>query len=258
MRVGIDGHCWLHRGATFCAEELADNIPTTKHVRFFMGMIDMLRGNGIIDITVVFDGLPLPAKQITNIERDKSRSECLNRARSAKQDGNTADSRSLFKRTVSVTPTMISDVIKELKRVGVKCMIAPYETDAQLTLLTQIGDIDVVVSEDSDLIVYGCPIVLFKLDQAGNCDEIQIERLSSNAGLSFYNWTAFQFKLFCCLAGCDYVKNIKSIGIKTAHKLVSATKTLPAVAEALRAMGHKEASAEYFLSLERALLTFSH
>ena len=30
-----------------------------------------------------------------------------------------------------------------------------------------------------------------------------------------------QFKMFCCLAGCDYNQKIKNFGIKKAHKIVS-------------------------------------
>ena len=37
-----------------------------------------------------------------------------------------------------------------------ECIVAPYEADAQLTYLQKEGIVDVVITEDSDLLVFGC------------------------------------------------------------------------------------------------------
>ena len=42
---------------------------------------------------------------------------------------------------------------------GVEFMVAPYEVDAQMAYLAINGDVHAVISEDSDLLVYGCPRV---------------------------------------------------------------------------------------------------
>ena len=44
-----------------------------------------------------------------------------------------------------------------LKREGIECIVAPYEADAQLAYLALTGDVDAVITEDSDLLPYGCP-----------------------------------------------------------------------------------------------------
>ena len=41
------------------------------------------------------------------------------------------------------------------------CIVAPYEADAQLAYLYKQGIIHLVVSEDSDLLVYGCKKVRY-------------------------------------------------------------------------------------------------
>ena len=46
-------------------------------------------------------------------------------------------------------------VILALRKAGIKYMVAPYESDAQLAFLSREGLVDVVISEDSDLLVYG-------------------------------------------------------------------------------------------------------
>ena len=37
--------------------------------------------------------------------------------------------------------------------------VAPYEADAQLAYLARNGIVDAVISEDSDLLAFGCPKV---------------------------------------------------------------------------------------------------
>lgn len=41
-----------------------------------------------------------------------------------------------------------------------KLIVAPYEADAQLAYLSRSGTVDVVITEDSDCLPYGCKKVL--------------------------------------------------------------------------------------------------
>ena len=43
-----------------------------------------------------------------------------------------------------------------MKADGIEYMVAPYEADAQLTHLSTINYVAAVITEDSDLMVYGC------------------------------------------------------------------------------------------------------
>lgn len=47
-----------------------------------------------------------------------------------------------------------------LRRAGVKLIVAPYEADAQLAYLSRSGAVDVVITEDSDCLPYGCKKVI--------------------------------------------------------------------------------------------------
>jgi exonuclease 1 len=44
-----------------------------------------------------------------------------------------------------------------LKHEGIEVVVAPYEADAQLAYLALTGNVDAVITEDSDLLPYGCP-----------------------------------------------------------------------------------------------------
>lgn len=52
---------------------------------------------------------------------------------------------------------------KVLKREGVSYVVAPYEADAQMAFLAITKQVDAVITEDSDLIAFGCPRVSNKI-----------------------------------------------------------------------------------------------
>lgn len=51
---------------------------------------------------------------------------------------------------------------------NVHCIVAPYEADAQMAYLSRNNMIDVVITEDSDLLVFGAREVFYKMDKHGN------------------------------------------------------------------------------------------
>ena len=48
-----------------------------------------------------------------------------------------------------------------LKQENVSYVVAPYEADAQMTFLAISKQVDAVITEDSDLIPFGCPRVSY-------------------------------------------------------------------------------------------------
>jgi exonuclease-1 len=55
-------------------------------------------------------------------------------------------------------------LVGELKSRGIKFIIAPYEADAQLAYLSRNGIVDVVITEDSDLLAFGAKKIFYKFD----------------------------------------------------------------------------------------------
>lgn len=67
-----------------------------------------------------------------------------------------------------------------IKRIpGVKYVVAPYEADAQLGFLARNGHVDAVITEDSDILLFGCTRVMFKLDRDGTGQEIDLQEVFS-------------------------------------------------------------------------------
>jgi len=81
-------------------------------------------------------------------------------------EGRRNEARECFQRCIDCTPQMALDVIKALHAIGVDVLVAPYEADAQLAYLNKINVAQIIITEDSDLILFGCEKVvlfLFKL-----------------------------------------------------------------------------------------------
>ncbi len=63
------------------------------------------------------------------------------------REGHQREARECFQRCVDVTPEMALEVIRACQMRNVDCLVAPYESDAQLAHLCNQGLADLVISE---------------------------------------------------------------------------------------------------------------
>jgi exonuclease-1 len=160
--IAVDVYCWLHKGAYGCAEQLARGQPTDAYVKYVMRYVDLLVRNNIKPI-LVFDGRNLPSKSETERKRRKMRKENRERAVELLREGRRDEARDFFARSVDITPAMARAVIEAARERNIDCIVAPYEADAQLAFLNMCGIANLVLTEDSDLTLFGCDKILFKL-----------------------------------------------------------------------------------------------
>lgn len=125
---------------------------------------------------------------------------------------------------------MIEVLIDVLHKLQIYVMIAPYEADAQIAYLVKEGIADIGISEDSDLLVYGCTNLVVKLKQSGDCQYIELSKVwgkdsQTDASLKILK-TLKQENLIelCIMSGCDYIPSLKQIGLKTGLKYFSKAK----------------------------------
>lgn len=100
----------------------------------------------------------------------------------------------------------------------IQCIVAPNEADAQLTHLAKTGKVDAVVTEDSDLLAFGCPKVIYKIDRFGDGIEICMDKVINDYKSTLYEYDAETIRHICILSGCDYLPSIKGVGLKTILK----------------------------------------
>ncbi|XP_026700666.1 exonuclease 1 isoform X1 [Athene cunicularia] len=256
--VAVDAYCWLHKGAYACAEKLARGEPTDVYVVFCMKLVDMLLSSGIKPI-LVFDGCTLPSKKEVEKARREKRQASLLKGKQLLQEGRLSEARECFGRSVNVTHVMAHEVIKAARARGVDCIVAPYEADAQLAYLNKIGMVQAIITEDSDLLAFGCKKVFLKIDKFGNGLEIDQARLGNCKQLGNV-FTEEKFRYMCILSGCDYLSSIHGIGLAKACKLLKLANN-PDIIKVIKKMGQYlkmniTVSEEYIQGFTRANNTF--
>ncbi|KAI9820824.1 MAG: Rad2 nuclease [Phylliscum demangeonii] len=255
--IGVDAYGWLHRGTVSCAVDLALGRHTVKFVEFAMSRVRMMQHFGVVPF-LVFDGDYLPSKASTEADRARRREESRRLGLDLLKRGKTAQASTELQKAVDVTPEMAGQLVAELRRVGVPFIVAPYEADAQLAYLERKGIISAIISEDSDLLVFGAKCLLTKLDQYGDCIEINRADFTACRDISLVGWSDAEFRRMAILSGCDYLANINKMGLKRAYPVVRKYKTADRIIRALQFDGLFQVPAGYVAAFRQAELTFLH
>ncbi|CCF57586.1 hypothetical protein KAFR_0C05950 [Kazachstania africana CBS 2517] len=227
--LGIDGYAWLHRAAFACSYELVMNEPTEKYLQFFIKKIRMLKSFNI-EPYFIFDGDSIPVKKNTELKRRDKRVENKEMAMRLWNAGEKRNAMDFFQKCVDITPEMAKCVIEYCKINNIKYVVAPFEADSQMVYLEKKGLIHGIISEDSDLLIFGCKKLITKLNDYGECIEIRrddFSRLPKKFPLGQLNDE--QIRAVVCLSGCDYTDGIPKIGLLTAFKLVNQWKQMEKV-----------------------------
>ncbi|XP_067681752.1 exonuclease 1-like isoform X2 [Haliotis asinina] len=216
--VAIDAYCWLHKGAFSCADKLALGETSDQYVHYCMKYVNNMLKKKIRPI-LVFDGCRLPSKK--DVENTRKERREMNRKKAAAylREGKRSEAKECLQRSVDVTPQMALQLMNACREQGVDCIVAPYEADAQLAYLSKIGVAQIVVTEDSDLLLFGCDKVIFKMDVFGNGILVEQSRLNEVLKISCDCYTFDKFRYMCILSGCDYLASLPGIGLAKANKV---------------------------------------
>ena len=224
-KAGIDGYTWLHR-SLYCIGEgiLKTPIDITKCLNYFTKKLQLLLKNEITPI-FIFDGDKLPMKLNEEDKREIKRKEYEKEAENMLNMYNTYGAIRKKIEAFDVTPEFAYEFMKILQAYNVEYYVAPYEADAQLAYLSKINYVDFIITEDSDLVAYGCKCVLFKLgslkDQPIDVgEEILWENIKNCKEIKFKNFSKDKFLSFCILCGCDYLK-ISGVGPKLSNEALN-------------------------------------
>lgn len=173
------------------------------------------------------------------------------------------EARNYLRRCVDVTHEMALKLIQACRQINVDCIVAPYEADGQLAYLCKIGIADYVVTEDSDLVLFGCQRILFKLDLFGACTLVDAAKLHLAMGCREDKFTMEKFRFMCILSGCDYINSLPGIGLAKACKFMLKTeetdmmRALDKIPAYLN-MRQLTVTEEYKLNVLKANATFQH
>ena len=131
------------------------------------------------------------------------------------------------KKLIYVTWHHNQELKEFLKLLGIPFIQAECEADAICAELVRRGVVDLVMSDDMDLLVDGTQILLrdFHINSY-TVTEYNVENILLNLGFTRRQWIDF-----CILCGCDYTKRIHGLGPQKAYSMIRELGTLPAVLE---------------------------
>lgn len=252
MKMGVDGYSWLYKAITSCGPDVYMN-PTdpsviNRYVNLCVRKCKALLSNGV-QLYFVFDGEEHPMKKETNQRRRRKKMEIQEKIEMYLEKGKLKEAKGLMSRCLKVDSFMVDRLIDALKEMKIPYMIAPYEADPQLVYLEREGHIDCIITEDSDLIVYGAKKVLFKLSETQGGELYNREKILSRCSESVFCLIS-KIQEIVSMCGCDYTDGINKVGLITAHKLIMTYDTVDKAIEYLakkygdRVMAHIDVSSK--------------
>ena len=137
--------------------------------------------------------------------------------------------------TSKIQYEIVHAVMVALQSECVPYLVAPYEADGQLGHLAQTGLVDMIVTDDTDLMACGAPSILYKFSDWGLNHGVSGGVVSGGvtgqlflrsrlgcvpSPLNLMDFTDVMLAAMFVAAGCDYCKSLRGVGVVTARKCV--------------------------------------
>ncbi len=120
------------------------------------------------------------------------------------------------KKLIYITPENINELKYMLDLLNIKYIQANGEADSVCSKLNQNGVVDMVLSDDMDLLVTGTRILLRDYCLGSNrITRYDTETIKSSLEITYDMWVDF-----CILCGCDYSKRIRGMGPNNSFKYI--------------------------------------
>jgi len=187
----------------------------------------------------VFDGTPPDLKAGTIEERREVRKEAAERWREALARGDTEEAYKQARSASRVDDFVIQTSRELLDLLGLPTVQAPSEGEAQAARMVARGDARYAVSQDYDLLLFGCPVLVRNLTVSGKRKlrgrtiSVNPEQVLLDEVLQGLSLTREQLVEIGILVGTDFNEGVRGIGAKTAIKLVQEGKFAATLEEKL-------------------------
>ena len=227
--VGVDLSITLYRGAAG-----AHKYGPLSHLEVLLREVRWLLDWGCRPVYVI-DGVPPLEKAEEAQRRADIRNEVVRRLEAAPLQLQTdpedasalATVQKLQKQNVPLTTQMRLDSKALLDALGVPCIQAPGEAERCLAHLLKAGTLDVVLTEDVDVLVCGAPAyiknsarLMYEMDDEERSLDSCAEVVDLGAVLEGLELSYHGFVTMAVLAGCDFVPKLPRMGPATAWKHV--------------------------------------
>lgn len=230
-RVAIDAYNTLYQFLTTIRQP--DGTPlmdskrrVTSHLSGLFYRTCNLLEKGILPC-YVFDGKPSELKRKTLEEREERKREAEKAVKAALDAGRIEEAAMLSQRTVRMNKEMAEESRKLLELMGVPCIQAPSEGEAQCAWMAANGASDAVASQDYDSLLFGAPLLVRNVTMAGKRKipsrniyvDISPEEIALQENLDRLGVDRRKLIWIALLSGTDFNNGVYGIGPKKGLKL---------------------------------------
>ena len=256
--VAIDANLFIYRSVFAIRKGMGKDIENEIDKKIFKVThiyIMFIRLCGFIRMKInpvfVFDSSYSYLKEKTMEKRSILRKAMKEKYLNAQSD---KDRKKYYHLSENITNQEYSDIIDLIKLFGFRYIISPEEADSQCAYMIKHRLVDYVVSDDMDMLVFGCNKIIRKFSTSPNKKMQLIELKQVLTGLEMSMDTFIQM---CILLGSDYADTIEGIGVEKAYTILSRYRTIKSAQQnkALpKAYKYKDAY-DYFVNLKYVKLT---
>jgi len=204
----------------------------------------------------VFDGEPPRLKARTIEARGDVKQRAEREWKEAVEIGDLATARTKAMQTSRLTHEMVEQSKRLLGLLGIPCVQAPSEGEAQASAMAREGSAYAAASQDYDSLLFGSPRLVKNLAITGRRKlprkevyvDVQPEEIGLEATLSALGITREQLVDMALLIGTDFNEGVRGIGPKKALILIRRYGSLePSLAELQVDIESKDEVREIFL-----------
>ncbi|MGI0100390.1 MAG: flap endonuclease-1 [Candidatus Micrarchaeaceae archaeon] len=213
----------------------------TSHLSgIFYRTIDMV-GYGIRPI-YVFDGIPSMLKQKTTMSRIKRRDEARKAWEEAKESGDVEAMRMRAMASTRITKDVVDSAKELLALMGIGCINAPSEGEAQASYMSGKGLVYAAASQDYDTMLFGSRYVVRNLTFSGRRKlpgknvyiNVEPEIVSLEDTLRALGVSRRQLIWMGMMLGTDFNGGIRGVGPKTALKIAKGASSIEDINSAVK------------------------
>lgn len=209
----------------------------TSHLKGLLNRTSAIVASGIRPV-FVFDGLPDKLKSETIAARNVIRDNAATAWRDAIESGDMERARQMGQQSVRLSQEDVRSAKELLFCMGIPCVNAPGEGEAQAAYMASRGDVWAAASQDYDTLLFGAPRLIRNLTLSGrrkipysdNYKDVGIELLSTGSIFQAIGLNRSELTDACLMMGTDFNSGYRGIGPKTAVKLLKRYKTFEAAA----------------------------
>ncbi|MCK5176950.1 MAG: flap structure-specific endonuclease, partial [Candidatus Aenigmarchaeota archaeon] len=185
-----------------------------------------------IKLIYVFDGKAPALKEETQNQRRKKREEAYEKWQEEKEAGNMEMAAKYAKISTFLTDQMIEDAKVLLRAMGIVCIQAPSEGEAQASFMAKKHDF-YCCSQDYDAVIFGAPVLVRNLSASSMYGiKVQPEIIYQKKVLEALDISADDLINLAILCGTDFnPKGINGLGAKKSLALVKQYKSLEEIFE---------------------------